>query len=56
MKWEFDVIESLKKIEALQMKSSLSQIKNLVENLSSRLIQMEYKILGRENKVGVIEK
>jgi hypothetical protein len=45
-------IESLKKneIEALKMTSSLSQIKNSLESISSRLNEMEGRISGSEEK------
>jgi hypothetical protein len=51
-------MESLKKnqTEPLEIKSSLSQIRNAVESHSRRLEQVEDRISGHEDKINIKEK
>jgi hypothetical protein len=57
MKEEFNKdMESLRKnnqIETLEIKTSLSQIKNTVGSHSSRLEQVEDRIIGLKNKIDI---
>jgi archaellum component FlaC len=48
-------IKSQKKKQTLEIKSSLSQIKNTVESHFSRLEQVAYKISGFEDKTDIKE-
>jgi hypothetical protein len=47
-------LESLKKGKTLEIKISLSEIKYTVESRSSRLEQVEDRILGLEDKVDIM--
>jgi chromosome segregation ATPase len=51
-------MESLKKnqTEILEIKSSLSQIKNIVDSHSGRLEQVEDRISGLKDKIDIKEK
>jgi hypothetical protein len=44
-----------KQIEIWEMKGSISQIKNFMEMLTSRLYQVEDTISGLEDKVGELQ-
>jgi hypothetical protein len=48
--------QNQKQMETLKIKDFLSQIKNRVEGHSNRLVQVEDRISGLEDKVYMIEK
>jgi Mg2+ and Co2+ transporter CorA len=59
MKEEFDKdMENFRKkeTETLEIQSSLNQIKNIGENHSNRIEQVEDRISGLEDKIGIKEK